>query len=76
MREPGSSKIALAASPSALGGPGAAVVVGLHSVFRPIPSGPVLPLAGFAASRGVFSPARKCLATPDLYRHYSWSDTI
>lgn len=38
-----------------LGGPGAAVVVGLDNVFPPIPSELVLPLAGFAASRGTFS---------------------
>lgn len=38
-----------------LGGLGAAVVVGLDNLFPPIPSEPVLPLAGFAASRGVFS---------------------
>lgn len=37
-----------------LGGPGAAAVVGLDNVFPPIPSELVLPLAGFAASRGVF----------------------
>ncbi|MET0189775.1 MAG: DedA family protein [Pseudonocardia sediminis] len=38
-----------------LGGPGAALVVALDNVFPPIPSELVLPLAGFAASRGTFS---------------------
>ncbi|MFJ5990836.1 DedA family protein [Lentzea sp. NPDC092896] len=38
-----------------LGGVGAAVVVGLDNLFPPIPSELVLPLAGFSASRGVFS---------------------
>jgi membrane protein DedA with SNARE-associated domain len=38
-----------------LGGFGAAVVVGLDNLFPPIPSELVLPLAGFSASRGVFS---------------------
>lgn len=38
-----------------LGGPGAAVVVGLDNLFPPIPSELVLPLAGFTASRGTFS---------------------
>jgi membrane protein DedA with SNARE-associated domain len=39
----------------ALGGPGAALVVGLDNLFPPIPSELVLPLAGFSASQGVFS---------------------
>lgn len=39
----------------ALGGPGAAVVVGADNLFPPIPSELVLPLAGFSASHGVFS---------------------
>lgn len=39
----------------ALGGPGAAVIVGLDNIFPPIPSELVLPLAGFSASQGVFS---------------------
>ncbi|OZE36099.1 MULTISPECIES: DedA family protein [unclassified Rhodococcus (in: high G+C Gram-positive bacteria)] len=39
----------------ALGGPGAAVVVGADNLFPPIPSELVLPLAGFSASQGVFS---------------------
>ncbi|WP_128644840.1 DedA family protein [Rhodococcus sp. BS-15] len=39
----------------ALGGPGAAVVVGVDNLFPPIPSELVLPLAGFSASQGVFS---------------------
>lgn len=38
-----------------LGGPGAAVLVGLDNVFPPVPSELVLPLAGFAASQGTFS---------------------
>lgn len=38
-----------------LGGPGAAVLVGLDNLFPPVPSELVLPLAGFAASRGTFS---------------------
>ncbi|MGA9870540.1 MAG: DedA family protein [Rhodococcus sp. (in: high G+C Gram-positive bacteria)] len=39
----------------ALGGPGAAVVVGADNLFPPIPSELVLPLAGFSASQGAFS---------------------
>jgi len=39
----------------ALGGPGAAIIVGLDNLFPPIPSELVLPLAGFSASRGVFT---------------------
>jgi membrane protein DedA with SNARE-associated domain len=38
-----------------LGGPGAAIVVGLDNVFPPIPSELVLPMAGFSASRGTFT---------------------
>ena len=38
-----------------LGGVGAAITVGLDNLFPPIPSELVLPLAGFAASQGVFS---------------------
>jgi membrane protein DedA with SNARE-associated domain len=38
-----------------LGGPGAALVVGLDNLFPPLPSELVLPLAGFAAGRGSFS---------------------
>jgi membrane protein DedA with SNARE-associated domain len=38
-----------------LGGVGAAVVVGLDNLFPPIPSELVLPLAGFSASKGLFS---------------------
>ena len=37
-----------------LGGPGAALIVGLDNIFPPIPSELVLPLAGFAASQGTF----------------------
>ncbi|WP_072801765.1 DedA family protein [Rhodococcoides yunnanense] len=39
----------------ALGGPGAAVIVGADNLFPPIPSELVLPLAGFSASQGAFS---------------------
>ena len=39
----------------ALGGPGAALIVGLDNLFPPIPSELVLPLAGFSAGQGVFS---------------------
>ncbi|MFD8914626.1 DedA family protein [Streptomyces sp. NPDC059575] len=38
-----------------LGGPGAALLVGIDNVFPPIPSELVLPLAGFAASQGTMS---------------------
>ena len=38
-----------------LGGVGAAITVGMDNLFPPIPSELVLPLAGFAASQGVFS---------------------
>jgi membrane protein DedA with SNARE-associated domain len=38
-----------------LGGPGAAIIVGLDNLFPPIPSELVLPLAGFSASRGTMS---------------------
>ncbi len=38
-----------------LGGPGAAIIVGLDNLFPPIPSELVLPLAGFSASTGTFS---------------------
>ncbi|MFI9451011.1 DedA family protein [Amycolatopsis sp. NPDC052450] len=38
-----------------LGGPGAAIIVGLDNLFPPIPSELVLPLAGFSASRGTFT---------------------
>jgi membrane protein DedA with SNARE-associated domain len=39
----------------AMGGFGAAVIVGLENLFPPIPSEFILPLAGFSASQGVFS---------------------
>lgn len=39
----------------ALGGPGAAIIVGLENVFPPIPSEVILPLAGFSAAQGTFS---------------------
>ncbi|KID32463.1 putative membrane-associated protein [Prauserella sp. Am3] len=38
-----------------LGGPGAAITVGLDNVFPPIPSELVLPLAGFTAAQGTFT---------------------
>jgi membrane protein DedA with SNARE-associated domain len=38
-----------------LGGPGAALLVGLDNIFPPVPSELVLPLAGFAASQGTMS---------------------
>lgn len=38
-----------------LGGPGAGLAVALENVFPPIPSEAILPLAGFAASRGTIS---------------------
>jgi membrane protein DedA with SNARE-associated domain len=38
-----------------LGGPGAAVAVGLDNLFPPIPSELILPLAGFTAAQGRFS---------------------
>jgi membrane protein DedA with SNARE-associated domain len=38
-----------------LGGPGAAIIVGLDNVFPPVPSELVLPLAGFTASQGTFT---------------------
>ena len=38
-----------------LGGPGAALLVGIDNIFPPIPSELVLPLAGFAASQGTMS---------------------
>ncbi|HEX6354418.1 DedA family protein [Actinophytocola sp.] len=38
-----------------LGGPGAALLVGLDNIFPPVPSELVLPLAGFSASQGTMS---------------------
>ena len=38
-----------------LGGPGAALIVGLENVFPPIPSEVILPLAGFTAAQGTFT---------------------
>lgn len=38
-----------------LGGPGAALLVGIDNVFPPMPSELVLPLAGFAASQGTLT---------------------
>lgn len=37
-----------------LGAPGAGIAIALENLFPPIPSEVVLPLAGFAASRGTF----------------------
>lgn len=39
----------------ALGGPGAGLVIALENVFPPLPSEVILPLAGFAASRGTMT---------------------
>lgn len=39
----------------ALGGPGAAIIVGLENIFPPIPSEVILPLAGFSAAQGTFT---------------------
>jgi membrane protein DedA with SNARE-associated domain len=38
-----------------LGGPGAALLVGIDNIFPPMPSELVLPLAGFSASQGTMS---------------------
>ncbi|MQA11498.1 MAG: DedA family protein [Pseudonocardiaceae bacterium] len=38
-----------------LGGPGAALIVGMDNLFPPIPSELVLPLAGFTASKGTMN---------------------
>jgi membrane protein DedA with SNARE-associated domain len=38
-----------------LGGPGAALLVGIDNIFPPVPSELVLPLAGFSASQGTMS---------------------
>lgn len=38
-----------------LGGPGAGLAIALENIFPPIPSELILPLAGFAASRGAFT---------------------
>ncbi|NKE61967.1 DedA family protein [Lentzea sp. PSKA42] len=40
---------------NSLGGPGAALLVGLDNIFPPVPSELVLPLAGFSASQGTMS---------------------
>lgn len=47
----------------ALGGPGAAIIVGLENVFPPIPSEVILPLAGFSAAQGTFSLASALIWT-------------
>ncbi|MBK1784085.1 DedA family protein [Prauserella cavernicola] len=47
----------------ALGGPGAAIVVGLDNLFPPIPSELVLPLAGFSAAVGTFTLAEALIWT-------------
>ncbi|WP_068399717.1 DedA family protein [Kribbia dieselivorans] len=39
----------------AIGGPGVAVAIALESIFPPIPSEVVLPLAGFTASQGRYT---------------------
>jgi membrane protein DedA with SNARE-associated domain len=39
----------------ALGGPGAGMVIALENLFPPLPSEAILPLAGFAASRGTMT---------------------
>ncbi len=46
-----------------LGLVGAAIAVGLDNLFPPIPSEIVLPLAGFAASQGIFSLEGALIAT-------------
>ncbi len=46
-----------------LGGPGAAVAVGLDNLFPPIPSELILPLAGFTAAQGRFSLAEALVWT-------------
>lgn len=38
-----------------LGGPGAGLVIALENLFPPLPSEVILPLAGFAASRGTMT---------------------
>lgn len=47
----------------ALGGPGAAAIVGLDNLFPPIPSELVLPLAGFTAGQGRFTLAEALVWT-------------
>ncbi len=39
----------------ALGGPGAGLVIAMENLFPPVPSEVILPLAGFAASRGTMT---------------------
>lgn len=46
-----------------LGGPGAGLIVALENLFPPIPSEVILPLAGFAASRGSFTLAEAIVWT-------------
>lgn len=46
-----------------LGLVGAAIAVGIENLFPPIPSELILPLAGFAASQGVFSLPGALIAT-------------
>jgi membrane protein DedA with SNARE-associated domain len=46
-----------------LGGPGAGIAVALENLFPPIPSEVILPLAGFAASRGELSLASAIIWT-------------
>ncbi|NLU84589.1 DedA family protein [Rhodococcus sp. HNM0569] len=38
-----------------IGGPGAAIAIGIENLFPPIPSEVILPLAGFAAARGTMT---------------------
>jgi membrane protein DedA with SNARE-associated domain len=47
----------------ALGGPGAAAAIAAESLFPPIPSEIILPLAGFTASRGELSLASALIWT-------------
>ena len=40
---------------AALGAPGAGIAIALETLFPPLPSEVILPLAGFTASRGEMS---------------------
>ncbi|WP_102160844.1 DedA family protein, partial [Zhihengliuella halotolerans] len=46
-----------------IGAPGAALAIALENLFPPLPSELILPLAGFAASRGSFSLAEALIWT-------------
>ena len=48
----------------ALGGPGAGLAIALENLFPPLPSEIILPLAGFAASRGQLGLIEVILRTP------------